>query len=280
MRFLKKEVEGEERINLAMKGFSVKDNPKIYSLKKPMHTAAGLFAGSQSSTNCAFCNEKNHESKNCKLALNLDLQEKTTLLAKKKCCYRCFKTGHRIRQCTNKIKCSQCQRRHYNVMCPELKQVESTGSDKIVDKAVENSNEKFNTLANPTCSADVLLQTLVVYLYGNDGNFPVRALIDTGSQKSCITKETVSKMSYEPIRAEDMIHNLFWWWATLNHLLDGAPDCYKMTAQHLQKSMYVDNCVASVKSEADLTKFINESREIVALGKFELRGWQHNSLSP
>ncbi|GIY21609.1 hypothetical protein CDAR_471351 [Caerostris darwini] len=174
-----------------------------------MHTAAGLFAGSQSSSNCAFCNEKNHESKNCKLALNLDLQEKTTLLAKKKCCYRCFKTGHMVRQCTNKIKCSQCQRRHYNVMCPELKPVVSTGSDKLVDKAVENSNGKFNTLANPTCSADVLLQTLVVYLYGNDGSFPVRALIDTGSQKSYITKEAVSKMSYEPIRAEDMIHNLF-----------------------------------------------------------------------
>ncbi|GIY83881.1 hypothetical protein CDAR_224041 [Caerostris darwini] len=65
--------------------------------------------------------------------------------------------------------------------------------------------------------------------------------------------------------------------ATLNHLLDGAPDCYKMTAQHLQKSMYVDNCVVSLKSEADLTKFINESREIMALGKFELRGWQHDS---
>ncbi|GIY14969.1 DUF1758 domain-containing protein [Caerostris extrusa] len=331
MQFLKNEVEGEERINLAMKGFSVKDNPKIYSLKKPMHTAVGLFAGSQSSTNCAFCNEKNHESKNCKLALNLDLQEKQTLLAKKKCCYRCFKTGHM--------------------------QVVSTGSDKLVAKAVENSNEKFHTLANPTCSADVLLQTLVVYLYGNDGNFPVRALIDTGSQKSYITKEAVSKMSYEPIRAEDMIHNLLVVQrvsrniiytkymqavfkrtitvlsklmikrqyvliyqerfldlglkrlkkkgiflsdkeacpddaassvhlligadiagATLNHLLDGAPDCcYKMTAQHLQKSMYVDNCVASVKSEADLTKFINESREIMALGKFELRGWQHNS---
>ncbi|GIY30855.1 uncharacterized protein CDAR_466871 [Caerostris darwini] len=33
MQFLKNEVEGEERINLAMKGFSVKDNPKIYTLK-------------------------------------------------------------------------------------------------------------------------------------------------------------------------------------------------------------------------------------------------------
>ncbi|XP_055944628.1 uncharacterized protein LOC129975590 [Argiope bruennichi] len=50
-----------------------------------------------------------------------------------------------------------------------------------------------------------------------------------------------------------------------------------MTAQHLQKSMYVDNCVASVKSEADLTKFINESAKIRALGKFDLRGCQHNS---
>ncbi|GIY86857.1 uncharacterized protein CDAR_258181 [Caerostris darwini] len=47
MQFLKNEVEGEERINLAMKGFSVKDNPKIYTLKKPMHTAAGLFAGTK-----------------------------------------------------------------------------------------------------------------------------------------------------------------------------------------------------------------------------------------
>ncbi|XP_055928633.1 uncharacterized protein LOC129959765 [Argiope bruennichi] len=57
--------------------------------------------------------------------------------------------------------------------------------------------------------------------------------------------------------------------ATLNHLLDGVSDCYKMTAQHLQKSMYVDNCVASVKSEADLTKFINESTKVMALGKFD-----------
>ncbi|GIY06548.1 hypothetical protein CEXT_103851 [Caerostris extrusa] len=103
-----------------------------------MHTAARLFAGSQSSTNCAFYNEKSHESKNCKLALNLDLQEKQ--------------------------------------LC-----------------------------------------------------WPRRnAVID------------VSRLDT---------------WAILNHLLDGAPDCYKMTAQHLQKSMYVDNCVASVKSEADLTKF-------------------------
>ncbi|KAF8776765.1 hypothetical protein HNY73_013712 [Argiope bruennichi] len=103
----------------------------------------------------------------------------------------------------------KCQKKHFNVMCPEMKHFESTGSGKIVDKAMENSKKKFNTSVNPTCSADILLQTLVVYLYGNGGRFPVRALIDTRIQKSYITKEAVSKLSYEQIRAEDMIHNLF-----------------------------------------------------------------------
>ncbi|GIX94363.1 hypothetical protein CEXT_268981 [Caerostris extrusa] len=49
-----------------------------------------------------------------------------------------------------------------------------------------------------------------------------------------------------------------------------------MTAQYPQKSMYVI-VVWLVLNKADLTKFINESREIMALGKFDLRGWQHNS---
>ncbi|GIY99707.1 hypothetical protein CEXT_361981 [Caerostris extrusa] len=63
------------------------------------------------------------------------------------------------------------QRRHYNVMCPELKQVVSTGS-KLITKLLKNSNEKFHTLANPTCSADVLLQKLlVVYLYAISGSW-------------------------------------------------------------------------------------------------------------
>ncbi|GFT56800.1 hypothetical protein NPIL_92811 [Nephila pilipes] len=49
-----------------------------------------------------------------------------------------------------------------------------------------------------------------------------------------------------------------------------------MTAEHIRKSMHVANCVASVENEADLTKFIYESKEVMALRKFDLRGWQHN----
>ncbi|GIY99705.1 hypothetical protein CEXT_361971 [Caerostris extrusa] len=59
------EVEGEERINLAMKGFSVKDNPKIYSLKNLCTLLAGLFAGSRALLTVPFATKKNQgKSKN------------------------------------------------------------------------------------------------------------------------------------------------------------------------------------------------------------------------
>ncbi|GFT26225.1 integrase catalytic domain-containing protein, partial [Nephila pilipes] len=64
---------------------------------------------------------------------------------------------------------------------------------------------------------------------------------------------------------------------TLDYHLDRVSDDYKSTAQLLKKSMYADNCVASVANRSELIKFIEESKEIMALGKFDLHGWQHNS---
>ena len=43
----------------------------------------------------------------------------------------------------------------------------------------------------------------------------------------------------------------------------------------LSKSFYVDNCVTSVGSESVLKLFIEQAKEIMARGCFELRGWEH-----
>lgn len=47
----------------------------------------------------------------------------------------------------------------------------------------------------------------------------------------------------------------------------------KTTAQKLLSSFYVDNCVTSVDSEKELLTFIDESKEVMSKGNFELRGW-------
>ncbi|GFQ93252.1 hypothetical protein TNCT_180141 [Trichonephila clavata] len=44
--------------------------------------------------------------------------------------------------------------------------------------------------------------------------------------------------------------------------------------------MYVDNCVASVDSSEELKSFQRDFTELLASGKFDLRGWRHSDIEP
>jgi len=54
----------------------------------------------------------------------------------------------------------------------------------------------------------VFLQTLKVMLKSDIKEVCVRALIDTGSQKSYIIKKTAEKMSYVALREKEVVHCL------------------------------------------------------------------------
>ncbi|XP_055929785.1 uncharacterized protein LOC129960390 [Argiope bruennichi] len=186
MKFLKNEVENEDRIALAMEGFSLKENNKNIKIKRDLPTAAGFFSGNKKSVlKCVFCDKNNHESKECHVVRNLDLNEKMNRLKKRGCCFRCLSNGHVSKLCRVQVNCGICGKRHHSVMCPDRKTVESSNSQEATESSINFG--QFNTLTNPTCSTSVFLQTLVVVLRGEIQDFAVRALIDTGSQKSYIT---------------------------------------------------------------------------------------------
>ncbi|XP_055924479.1 uncharacterized protein LOC129956576 [Argiope bruennichi] len=208
MKFLKNEVENEDRIALAMEGFSLKENNKNIKIKRDLPIAAGLFSGNQKSVlKCVFCDKNNHESKECHVARNLDLNEKMNRLKKRGCCFRCLSNGHVSKLCRVQVNCGSCGQRHHAVMCPDRKTVESSNSQEATESSINFG--QFNTLTNPTCSTSVFLQTLVVVLRGETQDFAVRALIDTGSQKSYITKEAAKKMKYPALKETTLIHTLF-----------------------------------------------------------------------
>ncbi|XP_055927959.1 uncharacterized protein LOC129959161 [Argiope bruennichi] len=54
------------------------------------------------------------------------------------------------------------------------------------------------------------------------------------------------------------------------------PECI---IQKLMNSFYVDNCLASVKTQSELERFIDVATEIMVERKFDLRGWEHSSPS-
>ncbi|XP_071043387.1 uncharacterized protein [Parasteatoda tepidariorum] len=67
--------------------------------------------------------------------------------------------------------------------------------------------------------------------------------------------------------------------AVLRHHLDSfAFSPYQDVSETFKSAYYVDNCVTSVNSENELQRFVKVSTEIMAKGKFELRGWEYSAV--
>lgn len=114
MRFLRNEVESEQRISLAAEGFNLirsqnnilgKDIVKNRRINKPIKhppTAAGLI--NCGVVKCIFC-DGSHDGDDCQKAQELSMLQKKDILTKKGACFRCLKVGHTARHCRIRLKC-------------------------------------------------------------------------------------------------------------------------------------------------------------------------------
>ncbi|XP_045477034.1 uncharacterized protein LOC123682465 [Harmonia axyridis] len=204
MIFLRKEVENEERITLAVAGFDMQSKTKKIvdcpPVKNALPTASGLM-NNKFQKKCHFCNGS-HCSGDCSDARNWTLADRKKKLIERGCCFLCLKYGHIARKCRVNSVCSICNGRHVDIMC--------TKTDETTTKFVpapKQSNVE-NSLSNNTY-AEVFLQTLRVRLNGLNKSRMARVIIDTGSQRSYIKQSVASEMLYESIRREEMVHALF-----------------------------------------------------------------------
>jgi len=216
--FLRNEVEGEQRISLAKTGFKLIElgtkkesrKDKKYQDERSVPTANDLFSGHNKVTShneknsCIFC-EKNHESRDCFVAQKMSLNQKNDEIKKKNGCFFCLKVGHRAKQCKTNVRCLLCSKRHWGVMCPNL-QTNQKRND--VEKKKEEETQNVS-LASTSFPDEVFLQTLLINVDANKRQKTVRALIDTGSQRSYILKETAADIGCQPCGSEALIHALF-----------------------------------------------------------------------
>lgn len=222
MKFLRHEITNEERISIAAEGFDTKRFKKPTERKinqkheERISTATDLFAVKETKVNrlCCFCDGK-HISNECFKARDMSLAQKRKVLSDKRCCFSCLVPGHTSRNCKVAVKCLMCQKKHFTIMCADLhvnnaEKNERKGINgaefapvKVADRSVESLHS--SSLRSP----DVFLQTLDVNLRNKQMNRRVRAIIDTGAQKSYILKSTAIEMGYEPIKEELLSHRLF-----------------------------------------------------------------------
>ncbi|XP_054287608.1 uncharacterized protein LOC129003337 [Macrosteles quadrilineatus] len=242
MKFLQKEVANEERITLAASGFENSKRPNLQPKvskstvfrPKPsyarhtemMPTAAGLVNPTKSDklntkdVKCMFCGS-NHLAENCKDS-KLTVDEKVKIVGKNGCCFTCLKYGHRSAQCKVRVKCPICGKRHTAVMC---RASAAEGS------SLSEQPGKESSLAN-NVHTEVFLQTFLVKIRNQNRERTARALIDTGSQRSYILKNTAKEFGYDIVRKEKLAHALFG--GTSTETIEHA--CYKVRLSDLNNS--------------------------------------------
>ena len=192
LKFLKSEVESEERIVLAMTGFGLKEDtfvkkkaPNNFQYKST--SAASLLSTNGSDENgCIFCNNKKHESINCFKAQKMSITDKRNVLKEKGRCFKCFRGNHRADKCRCFVRCPVCTKAHNVIMCPEttLNKAREDKATSITVEKKDNGDQNAINLASFCESPKVLLQTLRVKIIGTTSEMCIRVLFDSGSQKS------------------------------------------------------------------------------------------------
>nr|XP_042896066.1 uncharacterized protein LOC122268983 [Parasteatoda tepidariorum] len=190
MAFLKAETEGEERINLAMSGFGLGSDEKRQPFKKKARdlptkrfpTAANLLTTDVKDLKkvCVFCSGK-HKSSDCFSARNMTLAERENIVRESQCCFACLMQGHPVRKCKAFIKCVICGKRHVVLMCESL-----AAKNREPDKSGQKSESSEINMSNITYGPKVFLQTMKLKLISDRKEIVVRAVLDSGSQRTYI----------------------------------------------------------------------------------------------
>lgn len=218
MNFLHNEIQGEEKINLAISGFGFENKTKRFiqnkskvfpNQNKAIPTGMELLTSYQGKQNreqeCVFC-DKPHPSAECKKVANLTYEQRKQNLLRRGGCFKCLKLNHISSSCRSKANCTICGNPHHTLLCRN--NIRSTPNAKGA-KSDKVTSVEDQVLASVSATPSVLLQTLVIILRGENKDFKIRAIVDSASQRSYILDSTAEKVGYKPIRTEKMKHSLF-----------------------------------------------------------------------
>ncbi|XP_035208103.1 uncharacterized protein LOC118182822 [Stegodyphus dumicola] len=198
LEFLKTEIECREsmlQIQDKINNHNSSHFPKEKRINKISIPTAAVLKVSINS--CIFC-EDSEKEKHTSEACPKSVTDRKASLRKLGMCYLCLKRGnHLAKNCFSKIKCDSCGWKHNSLICDR---------NSLDEK---KSNKKDLNLTNKSCLEKVLLQTLVVRVRGNGPEKYCRCLIDSGSQRSYVSKFLANAMQYECINESSVIHSLF-----------------------------------------------------------------------
>ncbi|GFR23447.1 transposable element Tc1 transposase [Trichonephila clavata] len=209
MTFLLHKVEGEERRILAENGFGSKTNrtESHKQVQRDEPTATTLVANTSARKICCVFCDRSHPVKDCQKLSAMNYEDRESQVRRKKCCLVCLKPGHMAKKCHSNAKCLICERRHYALLCPDLRKDTNSYSKGKVAEEEQKLTEVL--LTNLPSEREIYLKTITVRLRHKEKELCVRALMDDGSHRSYMETSLAAELNLSPSGKEILSQGLF-----------------------------------------------------------------------
>lgn len=126
---------------------------------------------------CDFCNQ-GHRLYECSKFQEINVDDRINEISKLQLCKNCFRKGHSSFHCQLKGCCRVCKKKHNTLLHKQTVETE----------APQPSTSAAPVTLSVTCANQVLLCTALVNIIYQNNVYTARALLDSGSQSSFITK--------------------------------------------------------------------------------------------
>ena len=187
LKVVDREVDARER--------SATPSTRRLPQKPPTPTGAALYTASSSSDQCVFCQQK-HQSLLCHTVVGADARRNA--LRRSGRCFICLRWHHISRDCQSRLTGAHCRGRHHAAICPQPRSHDTIPSQPHVhvheDTHSGASPQNHTNTMYVDAHTQVLLQTAVLQLLNPtvspSTQVQVRAILDSGSQRTYVTSRT------------------------------------------------------------------------------------------
>ena len=178
-----------------------------------LYTEQGVDREQIRAVKCAYC-EGTHKSHSCRTVTNHQVRKK--ILSQKNRCFICLRPGHVARNCHTSMRCLKCNQRHHSTICDcyskeTVNEKSSTGNAKEKSKDSLANSSQSTTNMHVNAKKSVLLQTARVQVKPpqQQQSSIVRMVLDSGSQKSYVTKEVKDALELPVIGKDKLLIKTF-----------------------------------------------------------------------
>ncbi|UYV78056.1 hypothetical protein LAZ67_15003332 [Cordylochernes scorpioides] len=162
----------------------------------------------EKSDTCILCKSRHHPLYMCSLFCKMPLKEKLNVVKGHKLCFNCLRKGHFSWNCRLNQRCKVCKGKHHTMIHYDKPSTE--GASAQVENTTPKEHESAINLTNTqqaNCNdSHVLLATARIKIKNGLGKLcTCRALLDSGSQVTMITKGCCERLGLVQRKSDRMI---------------------------------------------------------------------------